>query len=267
MQVYRDLRLITSRPLPADERSVDHRLYGVAGASDAWSAGRWLDAAGEVLREIRESGRVAVVTGGTGLYFKVLEQGLSPVPPVPGPVREKWRAALAREGAPALHARLAGMAAQEAVRLEPGDGQRIVRALEVLEATGEPLSAHFARGASGAVLAGCEVRRVALVPDRGALYERCDARFSAMMAAGALEEVRALAALDLDPALPVMKAIGVRALREHLDGQCPLDEAVAIAQRETRNYAKRQMTWIRNQMADWPVRQTVDDAVQWLTGQ
>jgi tRNA dimethylallyltransferase len=160
-------------------------------------------------------------------------------------------------GAEALHEELSRARPDEGRRLRPSDGQRIARALEVLEATGEPLGVHHARGAATSPLAGAAVCRIAIVPDRAALYRRCDARFVQMVEQGALDEVKRLMALDLDPALPAMRAIGVQALARHLSGEIDLDEAMRIAQRETRNYAKRQLTWLRHQM---PAFQQVDDA-------
>jgi tRNA dimethylallyltransferase len=264
MQLYGDLDILTSRPSPADERAVPHRLYGVVPGAEAWSAGRWLEAARAEIEAAWSQGKVPVVTGGTGLYFKVLEDGLSPVPPIPAAVRARWRERLRAEGAPALHAELARLAAQEAARIEPRDSQRIVRALEVLEATGKPLAAHFAQARESSILKGVDVRRLALLPPREELYAVCDARFATMMARGALDEVKALLAKGLAPDLPVMKAIGVKPLSDFLAGQLSEEQAVALAQRQTRNYAKRQMTWIRNQMADWPVVERRKQAVSVL---
>jgi tRNA dimethylallyltransferase len=234
-----------------------HRLFGHVPAAEAYSVSRWLADAREALDEAWGQGRAAIVVGGTGLYFRSLEQGLADVPDVPAEIRAKWRRALAERGSEALHEELSMRAPDEGRRLRPSDGQRIARALEVLEATGEPLGAHHARGAATSPLAGAAVARIAIVPDRDALYRRCDARFVQMMEQGALDEVRRLMALDLDPALPAMRAIGVQALARHLSGEIDLDEAVRIAQRETRNYAKRQLTWLRHQM---PAFRQVDDA-------
>ena len=253
MQLYADLHLLTSRPSQADMKAVPHRLYGTVPGEVAWSAGRWLAAARGEMTAAWSAGKVPVVTGGTGLYFKALEHGLSPVPAIPEEVRNRWRTRLEETGAAALHAELAKRAPEDAQRLEPGDSQRIVRALEVLEATGKPLSAHFTAARESSVLKGAMVRRLALVPPREELYAVCDVRFETMMARGALDEVKALLAKGLAPDLPVMKAIGVKPLADMLAGQLSEQEAVALAQRQTRNYAKRQMTWIRNQMAGWPV--------------
>ena len=247
MQVYAELKVLSARPGPEDERVAPHRLFGHVPASEAYSAARWLEDARHALADAWGQGQVAIVVGGTGLYFRSLEKGLSDVPDVPPEIRSKWRRALAERGPEALHGELAARAPDEARRLRPSDGQRIARALEVLEATGEPLGVHHAR-AVPSPLAGAEVTRLAIVPDRAALYRRCDERFLRMLDEGALDEVRRLLALNLDPALPAMRAIGVAPLARHLCGDIPLDEAVRIAQRETRNYAKRQLTWLRHQM-------------------
>lgn len=264
MQVYAELDVLTSRPSRADEARVPHRLFGRAPAGEAWSAGRWLEAASREISAAWHAGKVPVIAGGTGLYFKVLEEGLSPVPAVPGDVRDRWRERLQREGPHVLHAELAQAAADDAARIKPADGQRIVRALEVLEVTGIPLGEHFAEARQASVLADAEVRRVALTPPREELYRSCDARFEAMLERGAMGEVERLLALDLAPDLPAMKAIGVQALAAHLAGDALMEDAVGLAQKQTRNYAKRQMTWIRNQMAGWPKVETPQQAIEVL---
>ena len=248
MQVYAELEILTARPGPEEQRLAPHRLFGHVPAAQAYSAGRWLEHARQALAEAWGQGRVAIVVGGTGLYFRSLDEGLADIPEVAPELRATWRRALAERGAGALHEELAARAPDEARRLRPSDGQRIARALEVLEATGAPLSAYHAQGPGPSPLAGADVIRVAIVPDRALLYRRCDERLVKMMEEGALEEVARLVALDLDPALPAMRAIGVAALARHLAGDLTLDEAIAIAQRETRNYAKRQLTWLRHQM-------------------
>jgi tRNA dimethylallyltransferase len=253
MQVYAELDILTARPGPEERRLAPHRLFGHVAAADAFSAARWLEEAHIALAEAWGQGRAAIVVGGTGLYFRSLEQGLSAIPRVPSEICSKWRRALAERGPEALHGELGKRNPDEARRLRPSDGQRIARALEVLEATGEPLSAHHARGQAGSALAGAEVTRVAIMPDRAELYRRCEERFARMIEQGALDEVRRLLALELDPALPAMRAIGVSALAMYLSGDIPLDEAVAIARRDTRRYAKRQLTWLRHQMAEFEV--------------
>lgn len=257
MQVYAELEVLSARPAPDDLRLAPHRLFGHVPARQAYSVSRWLADASEALDEAWGQGRAAVVVGGTGLYFRSLDQGLADVPDVPGEIRARWRRALAERGSQALHEELSIRAPDEGRRLRPSDGQRIARALEVLEATGEPLGIHHARGAATSALAGADVTRIAIVPDRDALYRRCDARLVQMIEEGALDEVKRLMALELDPALPAMRAIGVQALSRYLTGEIDLGEAMRIAQRETRNYAKRQLTWLRHQM---PAFQQVDDA-------
>jgi tRNA dimethylallyltransferase len=231
-------------------------------AAEAYSAGRWLEDAVRAIQEAWAKSLLPIVVGGTGLYFRSLERGLVAIAQVPQEIRARWRSALAKRGSEALHAELAARSPEEAARLRPSDGQRIARALEVLEATGEALGAHQRRQEGRSVLAGAEVVRIPIVPDREVLYQRCDARFLQMMEQGALDEVRRLLALGLDPTLPAMKAIGVEPLARHLRGGIPLDEAIRIAQRDTRNYAKRQLTWLRHQMPGFNRVNDADDAVK-----
>ncbi len=250
MQVYRDLRIITARPTPAEEARVPHRLYGHVDAAEAYSVGHWLADAGAALAEARRLDRLPIVIGGTGLYFKALTHGLSAVPPVPSGIREAVRARLAAEGPAALHAELARRDPPAAERLKPGDRSRIVRALEVLDATGRPLADWHRDGMPPLIDAG-EAIEVFLDADRAELARRIDARFDAMLAAGALDEVRALDARGLDPACPGMKAHGVPWLRRVLAGTMTLADAAAEAKRDTRRYTKRQFTWFRHQLAGW----------------
>lgn len=263
MQVYRDLRILTARPTPQDEARVPHRLYGTVDAAINCSAGAWVEAAAPVLAEVRAAGRLPIFTGGTGLYFKALTRGLSAVPPVPPEVREAVRARLAREGVAALHAELERRDPVSAARLKPRDQARIARALEVVEATGRPLPDWHREGLPPLLPTG-NVVALFLAPDRKVLYERIDRRFTAMLEAGALEEVAALAARKLDPLLPAMKAHGVPALIRHLAGEITLAEAADIGRLDTRHYAKRQFTWFRHQLPEF-AWVTPDDAPAWLT--
>ena len=258
MQVYRQLRVLTSRPDARDEALVAHRLYGHVDGALAYSTGQWLADAQQALRDIWADGAIPVITGGTGLYFRSLQHGLAKVPEISCAVRCKWRERLKGEGAEALHEELARRDEREAARLKPGDGQRIVRALEVLEATGRPLASFHSQAAHESVLSGVEVTKYLIMPARDELYQRINRRFDLMMAAGALDEVKALRGLGIGKTMPVMKAIGVKALGAFLDGSVTLDEALETARRETRNYAKRQMTWARGQMKDWPVFESPD---------
>jgi tRNA dimethylallyltransferase len=250
MQVYGDLRIITARPTPAEEARVPHRLYGHVDAAVNYSVGQYLADARAALDDCRRSGRAAIFVGGTGLYFKALTAGLAAVPPIPAEIRDSVRARLAAHGASPLHAELARLDPAAAARLSPNDRTRVARALEVVEATGRPLADWQAHGSPA--LIGADAPRVFIAPDRAALYARIDARFSAMMAAGALDEVRRLAARKLDPLLPAMKAHGVPWLIRHLAGEIAEEKAVAHARLDTRHYAKRQFTWFRHQLGDWP---------------
>ena len=250
MQVYRDLRIITARPAPDDEARVPHRLYGHVDAAENYSVGRWCADAGAALDDIRREGRLPILVGGTGLYFKALTQGLSVVPPTPPDIRAAVRARCDAEGAMALHAELARRDPATAAKLKPGDRMRITRALEVLEATGRSL-ADWHRDGMPAMLDPSEALMVFLDVDRGELRRRIDARFDTMLAQGALEEVRRLAARSLDPMLPAMKAHGVPWLRRHLTGEITLAEAAEGGKADTRRYTKRQATWFRHQMPGW----------------
>lgn len=247
MQVYGVLRVLTARPGPEDEARAPHRLYGILPPSELCSAGRWRALAVAECQAAWAAGKLPVVVGGTGLYLRSLSQGLSPIPDIPDAVRAAARALFAELGNDAFHARLAERDPAMAARLHPGNSQRLTRAWEVLEATGRSLADWQAEPAADRVDA--EFATLLIAPPRDELYRSCDRRFRAMIGQGALDEVRALTALDLDPALPAMKALGVPELAAHLRGELPLDEAVARAQQATRNYAKRQLTWFRHQLA------------------
>jgi tRNA dimethylallyltransferase len=251
MQVYRDLRIITARPTPAEEARVPHRLYGHVDAAENYSVGRWLADARAALADAQREGRLPIVVGGTGLYFKALTRGLAAIPPIPADIRAAVRDRLEAEGAAALHAELSRRDLASGQRIRPGDGVRIVRALEVIEATGRSIADWHRDGMQPAVDPGRTVK-VFLDVARDELYRRIDVRFDAMLAAGALDEVRALDARKLDPLLPAMKAHGVPWLRRHLKGEVPLSRAAAEAKKDTRHYAKRQATWFRHQLPEWP---------------
>lgn len=261
MQLYAGLRVLTAGPGPDEFARAPHHLFGVADPAEGWSAGRWLRAALDTLGAIEARGRPAVVVGGTGLYFRALTRGLAEIPEVPADVRRAVEAEFATMGEGAFRARLAVPDPAAAIRIAPGDRQRLVRAWEVYAATGAPLT--DLQAASQPALPAGAWRALALEPPRPALYARCDARLHTMVAEGALEETAALIARDLDLSLPAMKAVGVREFAAHLRGEASLEAAVAAAQQETRRYAKRQMTWMRGQMADWPRLDALDHRDQW----
>lgn len=251
MQVYRDLRIITARPTPEEEVRTTHRLYGFVDAAENYSVGRWCRDVEEALKEARSQGRMPILVGGTGLYFKALTTGLAAVPPIPADIRAEVRSRLQREGSPALHVELARLDPATAKRVTINDRSRISRALEVVLATGRPLSDWHIEGLPP-LIDSKRVAKVFISCERKELVHRIERRFAAMLKSGALEEVRRLAARGLDPSLPAMKAHGVPWLIRHLDGEISLEEAVAGAVMDTRRYAKRQLTWFRNQMKDWP---------------
>jgi len=250
MQVYRDLRIITARPTPEEEAKVPHRLYGHVDAAVNFSAGHWVADAAAALAEVRSQNRLPIFVGGSGLYFKALTRGLSAVPPIAPAIREGVRARLERDGVEALHAELAQRDPASAERLKPRDRTRIARALEVVEATKRSLTDWHREGLPPLLPSG-EFSALFLAPDRDQLYACIDARFDAMLKAGALEEVAALSTRHLDPLLPAMKAHGVPALIRHLKGEITREEASEIGRADTRHYAKRQFTWFRHQLPEF----------------
>lgn len=266
MQLYADLHVLTARPPREETLLASHHLFGVADAADGWSVGKWLDAARAALEDAALWRRPAIVVGGTGLYFRALTEGLADIPAVPREFMAELEAKIGAAGELALRPRLAKVDPIAEARIERGDLQRLWRAVSVAEFTGRPLSAWQAD--TQPTLAPGSWRAVALEPPREALYARCNARMEAMIAGGALEEVRALAARGLDPALPAMKAVGVREFSQYLAGTLTLEAALTRAQQETRHYAKRQMTWLRNQTpnranGDWPRIDALDPDEQW----
>jgi tRNA dimethylallyltransferase len=250
MQVYRDLRIVTARPTAQEEARVPHLLYGHVDAAENYSVGRWCVDASAALAAVERAGRLPVVVGGTGLYFKALTRGLAAVPPIPPQIRAAVRERLERKGIAALYAELGERDAATARRLMPRDRARVTRALEVMLATGRSLTDWHAEGMKPALDAQAAVK-LFLDVERAELYRRIDGRFDAMLGSGALDEVRALASRGLDPALPAMKAHGVLWLIRHLSGEIDLVAAVEGAKRDTRRYSKRQGTWFRHQLPDW----------------
>jgi tRNA dimethylallyltransferase len=261
MQLYADLDILTARPTREEEARAPHHLYGMADGAQAWSVGRWLAAARQALAEIAARGRTAIVVGGTGLYFRALTQGLADIPPVSRPIRQEQADLFNALGEAEYRLRLAKDDPLSQARIAPGDRQRLLRAGEVFAATGRSLSEWQARTPAG--LGAGSWRGVVLDLPRAELYRRCDARLQAMNDAGVMDEVAALMARGLGPALPVMKAVGVREFGEALAGAVSPAEALARAQMQTRRYAKRQLTWFRHQTPAWPRIEAADAEGQW----
>lgn len=251
MQVYKDLSVISARPSEEEMADIPHHLFGHVDAAKRYSTGHWLDAARKALADIERRGKVAIVTGGTGLYFLALVKGLSEIPPVPEDVRGDVRAIQQAEGSAGLHARLADVDPEAAARLEPGDRQRLMRAYEVWLATGKPLSS-FQGARTRPILGDGEWMGIALTPPRARLYSRIDKRFEGMLMQGAMVEAKALVKRGLDPELPAMKAHGMPWLAAFLRGEMTAEGAADNAKRDTRRYAKRQFTWIGRQFPFWP---------------
>ena len=249
MQIYADLRILTARPTPEEEAAAPHHLFGVADAADAWSVGRWLRAASAALDEIAARGRPAIVVGGTGLYFRALIGGLAEIPSVPPDVRAASQALFDEIGEAAFRDRLRTVDPAAAARIASGDRQRLTRAYEVWTGSGRALTDW--QHPTVAPLRSGTWRGLILEPPREALYARCDARLEAMLATGALEEVTQLTSQNLAPGLPAMKALGFAPFAAQLRGALTPDQALAQARQDTRNYAKRQLTWFRNQTPDW----------------
>jgi tRNA dimethylallyltransferase len=251
MQVYDALPVLTARPGPDELAQAEHRLYGHVPADAPWSVALWLADARAQFEELRAQRRTAIFTGGTGLYFKALTEGISVMPQPDPQIRAHWRAVAASEPQ-RLHGELARRDEKGAALLEPADRQRLVRALEVFDSTGVPISHFQAQGAREPVLEGMRVEKYLVELERAELHARIARRFDTMLAAGALDEVRALLALDLPPSTPVMKAIGVPQLAAFIKGETSREEAVEAAKAATRQYAKRQSTWFRHQLGgDW----------------
>ena len=250
MQVYRELRVLSARPSQEDEARVPHELYGFVSGSEAYSAGRYAVDAKAAIAEARLAGRTPIIVGGTGLYFKVLLEGLSPVPEVDPDARAYWREQAAQRPSAELHALLALRDPDAAKRVMPTDPQRIVRALEVFESTGRPLS-EWQRMPGDPVLAEADTVRLAVFPDRDTMVHAIDNRFDAMLDDGAVDEVRGLLALGLSWELPIMRALGVAPLAAFVEGRASRESAAAQAKAETRQYAKRQLTWLRRNMISW----------------
>lgn len=251
MQVYDTLRVLTARPSKEEMQGVPHLLYGHVPASSLYSTGEWLRDISVLLSDLRGQARFPVIVGGTGLYFKALTGGLSDMPAIPEEIRDRLRGRLIEEGPAVLHTELSRRDPVMAEGLQPGDGQRIVRALEVIEATGKSIRDY--QKASGPVIVDPDrAQKFVVLPDRPVLHDRINRRFEAMMESGAVEEVETLLALKLAPDATAMKAIGVSQIADMLAGRMSEAEVIEKSAAATRQYAKRQMTWFRNQMGeDW----------------
>jgi tRNA dimethylallyltransferase len=248
LQVYRELPILTAQPAAATQAAFPHRLYGFLSASERCSAARWAILARTEIDTALAAGRLPIVVGGTGLYLRVLLHGLAPVPEIPADVRATARQRLAELGKLAFHAELARRDPAMSARIRPGDSQRMVRAWEVLEATGRSLADWQAQEEGSRPVGGPRFLTLVLMPERAPLYAACDARFRAMVEHGALAEAAALQ--ELDPGLPAFKSLGLRELIGHLRGEYTLETAIGAAQQATRRYAKRQMTWFRHQLPE-----------------
>lgn len=262
IQLYADLEILTARPGAEDLARAPHALYGVADGADAWSVGRWLRAATTLLEDACAAQGPLIFVGGTGLYFRALTQGLAEAPAADPELRDALLADYDRLGEGTMRERLAALDPAAAARIAPNDRQRLVRALGVALSTGRSLSDWQAD--TVAILPRDRWRGVVVAPDRAALNARIDERVEAMARDGAMEEVARLVDRALPADLPVMKAVGFREFAAHATGACSLDQSIRDTQTATRQYAKRQMTWFRNQSPDWPRIETADPAVRIL---
>lgn len=246
LQVYRELRILTARPAAADEQKAPHALYGHRSITETYSVADWLDDLRPVLETAWANGQLPIVTGGTGFYLQALLHGISPVPDVPDTVRQDVTARYDALGHDAYRAALRAVDPLSAERIKPFDRQRLIRATEVFAATGRPLSA-WQSLPRVALFPALRSHSVLLEPPRDALYARIDARFVQMVETGALDEARLIESMRLPAHLPGLKALGLSGLRAHLRGETNLPEAIIAGQTASRQYAKRQMTWLRTQ--------------------
>lgn len=255
MQIYRELNILTACPSEIDMKGVPHHLYRHLKGDDACSAERWRELARSVIDDIWFRGKTPIVVGGTGLYLKALVYGLSEVPEIDENIRAQIRNDITELGSQASHQKLSEIDPEMASRLVSGDSQRIGRALEVIISTGKSLSEWQNEPLKGGLIdEGIEISKNILVRDRAELYQRCNARFEEMICDElAINEVRALMALNYPKNIAVMKSLGVPQIIDYLDGKAELEETIILAQTATRQFAKRQMTWFRNQFSDWQV--------------
>ncbi|MBX4335023.1 tRNA (adenosine(37)-N6)-dimethylallyltransferase MiaA [Bartonella raoultii] len=247
MQVYDVLDILTARPTEADTKIVPHYLYGYISPTVHYSVGQWAYDVGKILKAV--TSKSIIFVGGTGLYFRALLEGISEIPHIPDIVRQKWRFLLDEEGAESLYRKLLQIDAVLAEKISSQDGQRIVRALEVYDATGKKLS-WWQKQKTVPLISSNSSEKILLMPPRQLLYERIHKRLNSMIERGALEEVMAMKKLMLSPLLPAMKAIGVAEFLAHLEGYRSFENALEMVKTHTRRYAKRQMTWFRHQFND-----------------
>jgi tRNA dimethylallyltransferase len=249
MQVYDTLRVLTARPSEAEMAGLPHLLYGHVPATDLYSTGEWLRDVASLLGRLRDEGRLPVFVGGTGLYFKALTGGLSDMPIIPAEIREGFRTRLLEEGPEPLHGELQRRDPDMAARLSPTDGQRVARALEVVVASGQSI-AIFQQARGPMLIDPDRAEKIVVLPERRLLHQRINQRFEIMLETGAMDEVRALLSLQAAPDAPVMRAIGVAEIAGLMAGTMNRQQVIERGSALTRQYAKRQMTWFRNQMDD-----------------
>ena len=254
MQVYSVLRILTARPDEAQMRMAPHLLYGHVHPREHYSTGQWLRDVRALVETAAFEGRIPIFIGGTGLYFRALLGGLAPMPAVPASVSERWRGVLVEQGPHELHRLLEKEDPEAARKFDPADGQRIARALEVLEASGRSILSWQAE-VPEALIDRRNAEMILLDPERTTLVARIERRFDRMIEEGAAAEAEALTALRLDATLPAAKAIGVREIAAALDGRFAMEEAIERVKAATRQYAKRQRTWFRHQVGhEWQRR-------------
>jgi tRNA dimethylallyltransferase len=262
-QVYADLKVLSARPDEEEMHGVEHRLFGAWDGATACSAADWAAAAKREIDDIHASGGVPILVGGTGLYIRTLLDGIAPVPQIDPAIRGQVRSLPVADAYAALQIE----DPERAGALNPGDSLRIARALEVVRSTGKPM-AYWQQRREGGIADRVALHPAVILPPRDELYIRCDTRFERMLENGAVEEVETLLARKLSPALPVMRAIGVRDIASWLSGEWSREEALARGQQATRNYAKRQYTWFRHQPPEqWPriESQNIDPSSQFAT--
>lgn len=253
MQVFDVLQVLTARPDEEETKLVAHHLYGHKNPGEDYSVAHWLEDVSDVLEDIKSRGKIPIFVGGTGLYFKALGGGLSEIPKIPENIRDKWRSKLETEGIETLYGELSDLDPETARSLKPADKQRITRALEVFEATGKPIG-HFHGDPGKALINPALAKKIILMPPRPTLHQRIETRFQQMVDLGAIEEVKNFMALAVDPGHTSAKAIGLREITAYLDGEISLERAIELSVIATRQYAKRQSTWFRNQLGDdWQI--------------